>query len=71
MEGRNQPVARACLCCHAATKLMPKLGNYDEYRCPTCGIYRVPDTTQQLIDNGADPTRGRFVFRDGLRFLEV
>jgi hypothetical protein len=52
---------------------MPRLGDYDEYRCPTstCRTFRVSGTTQQLIDNGADPTTGRFVFRDGHRYLEV
>jgi hypothetical protein len=74
MEDRNQPVTQTCpFCGHAEAKLMPKLGDYDEYRCPksTCRTYRVSGTEQQLIDDGADPKTGHFVLRGGHRYLEV
>jgi hypothetical protein len=74
MEDRNQLETRTCPHCgHARAKLMPTLSDYDEYRCPnsTCRTYRVDGMAQQLIDNGADPTMGHFVFRGGQRYLEV
>jgi len=74
MEGINHPTPVACPHCKNARAMrMPRVGNYYEYRCPTstCRTFRVSGTTQQLIDNGSDPTIGHFVLRGGQRYLEV
>jgi len=58
MNDRNQPITVTCpRCKNSRTKLMPKLGDYSEYRCPNpdCGTYRISGTMEQLIRNGADP----------------
>src|SRR3954471_13769048 len=42
MEDRNRPVDRTCTHCGVpGAKLMPTLGDYDEYQCPKCGTYRI------------------------------
>ena len=74
MEHINHPTPVACpLCKSARAKRMPPVGDYYEYQCPTstCRTFRISGTTQQLIDNGADPTIGHFVLRGGQRYLEV
>jgi len=60
MEGRNRPVDRACPHCGVpSAKLMPPLGDYDEYWCPKCGTYCISGTVTQRIEYAtADPKRG-------------
>jgi hypothetical protein len=50
---------------------MPPLGDWSTYDCPKCGTYSVSGLTEQLIENGADPTGGRIVQRGEHRFLEI
>lgn len=71
MEDRNYPVDRNCPHCGASkAKLMPTLGDYDEYQCPKCGTYRITGSDREGIENGTkDPKRGHFGERDGHRVL--
>ena len=71
MEDRNRPVDRSCPHCGVpGAKLMPTLGDYDEYQCPKCGTYHITGSDRQRIENGeADPKHGRFDNRNGRRFL--
>jgi hypothetical protein len=74
MQGVIHPTPVVCPHCKSArAKRMPRPGDYDEYQCPTstCRTFRVDGTTQQLIDNGADPTKGHFVLRGGERYLQI
>lgn len=71
MEDRNCPVDRTCPHCGVpGAKLMPPVGDYDEYECPRCGTYRISGTNKQLIEDGtADPKRGYIEDQNGRRFL--
>ena len=50
---------------------VPPLGDWSTYDCPKCGTYSVSGLTEQLIENGADPTGGRIVQRGEHRFLAI
>ena len=50
--------------------LMPPLGDYSEYRCPTCGTYCVDGTMERLIELGTvDPKSAHIEERNGRRCL--
>ena len=71
LEDRNHPVTRACLHCgNVEAKLMPPLGDYCEYNCPCCGVYRVSGTMKKLIElKQVDPTSAHLENQNGHRFL--
>jgi Zn-finger nucleic acid-binding protein len=71
MENRNQPTLKTCPHCGNKAMLMPKLGDYSEYNCPTCGTYRISGTMEKLIKNGADPTAAHFEQQRDHKFLVV
>jgi rRNA maturation protein Nop10 len=69
---RNYPVTDNCPHCgNRDALLMPRFGDYKGYQCPKCGDYRLSGSCQKGFDNGVhDPRNGRFVVRDGTRYLE-
>jgi predicted RNA-binding Zn-ribbon protein involved in translation (DUF1610 family) len=71
MEDRNYRVKRTCPHCgNTDARLMPPLGDYSEYDCPTCGAYRIDGTTEQLIENRTfDPRAAHIVQRGSDRYL--
>jgi hypothetical protein len=54
-------------CGNTEAKLMPPLGDYSEYHCPSCGMYHTSGTMEMLIENGViDPASALMNF--GLTF---
>ncbi len=67
------PVPTICPHCgNDRAELMPKVGDYSRYRCPTCQDFSVSGTTERLFELGtADPKTARIIItEDGQRWLK-
>jgi predicted RNA-binding Zn-ribbon protein involved in translation (DUF1610 family) len=58
-------------CGNADAERLPSRGDYTEYRCPTCGNYRISGRQERRFEDGFDDsTKGRFtVDSSGGRWL--
>jgi hypothetical protein len=72
MVDRNSPVQVACPHCkNAGAKLLPPLGDRDDYRCPNCGDFGIDGTQGKRFKEGlVDPTNARFIQAQGRRWLK-
>ncbi|WP_428532940.1 hypothetical protein [Rhodopila sp.] len=68
---RNYPVRIDCPHCSiAGAQLLPKLGDRDDYDCPSCGKFNISGTQKVLFEEGIhDITRGQIVDEAGRRWL--
>jgi hypothetical protein len=59
-------------CGDVKAERLPVESDHCDYRCPTCGDYRISGTLEHQIDNGiVDPIRCHFrIAADGRRHLE-
>jgi DnaJ-class molecular chaperone len=71
VEDRRYQVKRTCpRCDDTEAALMPPRGDYSQYDCPQCGIYRVDGTMERLIELGTvDPKAARIEERGDKRWL--
>ena len=63
------------LCLHCGNDKAERLsspGDYSDYRCPTCGEYRIAGPQQRCFEAGsADPRKAQIVVdSNGQRWLE-
>ena len=59
-----------CLHCgNGEAERLPGPGDYGDYRCPTCGEYRVAGAQERCFDAGL-PIQERIVDANGQRWLE-
>ena len=63
------------LCLHCGNdkaERLPSPGDYSDYRCPTCGEYRVAGAQERCFDAGtADPRKAQIIVdANGQRWLE-
>jgi DNA-directed RNA polymerase subunit RPC12/RpoP len=69
---RNSPQQVACPhCSNSDATIYPPIDDWDDYRCPDCGDFRITGTERHRFDAGyADPKKARFVETvDGRRLL--
>jgi hypothetical protein len=52
--------------CGARAEILPRLGDYDEYQCPTCGPFRISRTVDTNFEGPGHFRQGA----DGFRWLE-
>lgn len=51
-------------CGNAEVERLPSIGDYSEYRCPTCRDYRISGTQEDKFDKGIEDPKEAWLFED-------
>lgn len=68
---RSEPVPVPCPHCKdPLAKLLPPVGDRDDYSCPICGEFSITGSAQPTFVAGANPRTAKFVLQaNGQRWL--